>query len=41
MILRTWDDTYWELLVVQGPGTITHAVQNLNGLPIVQTYFGN
>lgn len=41
VILRTWDDTYWELLIVQGPGTFTHAVQHLNGLPIVQTYFGN
>lgn len=38
VILQTWDDTYWEILIVQDGTTFVHAVQNVNGLPIVETY---
>ncbi len=39
VILRTWDLTYWELLVIQSPTSIVHAIQHTSGLPIAQTYF--
>lgn len=41
VILRTWDESYWELLILQGNWKFTHAIQHLNGLPIVDTYTAN
>lgn len=40
VILRTWDISYWELLVVENGAAFVHAIQNANGLPIAQTYRG-
>lgn len=41
VILRTWDNSYWELLAVQSPTSLVHAIQNINGLPIVTFYDAN
>ncbi|MDP6928164.1 MAG: hypothetical protein QF412_00555, partial [Planctomycetota bacterium] len=38
MILRTWDDSYWEMIVIRDPNTHTHANQHTNGLPLIETY---
>lgn len=40
VILRTWDSSYWEILIVQDAGTIVHAIQHVNGLPIARGYAG-
>ena len=41
VILRTWDESYWELFILQDNLTLIHATQHFNGLPIVQTYTAN
>ncbi|MEL6905645.1 MAG: hypothetical protein AAFP22_09575 [Planctomycetota bacterium] len=41
VILRTWDESYWELFVIQNQSTIVHAIQHVNGLPIVRAYASN
>jgi hypothetical protein len=38
LILQTWDGTYAEILVLLGPNTFVHANQNVNGLPITETF---
>lgn len=38
VIMRTWDDTYWELLILQSNTIFTHATQHVNGLPLIETY---
>lgn len=38
VILQTWDNTFAEILVLTGPDSFTHAVQNSNRLPIINHY---
>ena len=38
LILQTWDGTYAEILVMLGPNTFVDANQNVNGLPITETF---
>jgi len=38
VILQTWDNSYAEILVLVDPSTFVHANQNVNGLPITDTF---
>lgn len=39
--LRTWDDTNAELLIMLDAQNFVHAIQHVNGLPIVDTFRGS
>ena len=41
VILQTWDGNYAEILVLIDPSTFVHAVQNVNGLPITDSFNGH
>jgi hypothetical protein len=36
--LRTWDETYAEILVLIDANAFVHANQKVNGLPLIETY---
>lgn len=41
MILQTWDDTYWQILIIADNNTFVLANQHFNGFPVLETYQGS